>query len=85
MKVYARGERVEAGTREDQELVCVLGGVGLLREDEKSLIQISLLTQGLNQWVVVAATAIVSGAGGRAQCEAAYRLSRNRSRVLEGF
>lgn len=43
----------------------MLGGVGLLREDLKSLIQIPLFTQRLNQWVVVIAVAVASGGGGR--------------------
>lgn len=43
----------------------MLGGVGLLIEDLKSLIQISLLTQRLNQWVVVVIVIVRVSGGGR--------------------
>lgn len=60
------GEGMLVGAGEDEELVSVLGRVGLMRKELKSLLELALLAERLNQPVVLSARNGWSG-GGRAE------------------
>lgn len=61
MHVKPMRQRFMADARKDQGLVGVLGGIGLVRKNLKSFLEVALFTESLYQLVVVVDTVSCGG------------------------